>query len=285
MENLMKKQEITGDQNYTTESKQNSPPRKEAQVKILPMHIRFLENVFLKFGLLSLTQVGRLFEGRLKRRGVYYCLAQLVKEKKIIWMRGLKKGDSIYMITKHAFGGLHDQYISPKQSFCFSRLAHRLACNEVALACYGREYVSGLIMEHELYYENNVPKIYGRRPDGFITISRPERIPIDVAIEVETTQRNRSRIESVIQIYVNSFVRHPDLVSGVIIIAVTPVIANAYRQAIQKFASSHPKRFVVSERLDVTDVQETILGRAIPNLSDHPLKLLESCNPMHLKSN
>ena len=123
--------------------------------------------------------------------------------------------------------------------------------------------------EHELRASKIKNPVIGRKPDGLFSLAREGRPPITVAIEVETTHRNRKRIEGVVSKYVDTYEKDPSGLRGVLIVTTTREMARTYREVTSQLGQKYPKRFILSESLDLSDVKETILGRTFIPMSEN----------------
>ena len=226
-----------------------------------PRHLKNLEAALYKFGFLDYRQIVEFFIGDLSRRSVHRCVGLLIKDRRANSTRTSLHDHTLYFhwsegLTGHQTNSLPEHHNRPPRE-----LKHRIACTDVCLALARRAFVTEVYPEHELRQSKVENPVIGRRPDGLFSLTRDGRSPITVAIEVETTKRSRKRVKEVISRYVETYSKDPTGLRGVLIVAATPYIAQVYREVIQQLAQEYPKRFILSQRLDLCDVEETILGR------------------------
>jgi hypothetical protein len=229
-----------------------------------------LEAALYKFGFLTYAQIADFFAGELKGRSIRRCIAQLKKDRLIAVSRPDESDRNLCTHWSETYLGIDDYSVSKHYFQSPRELPHRIACNDVYISLAKCGFVSNVISEHEIKRFKIDCKTVDRNPDGVFTLSREGREPFDVAIEVETTHRNRNRINEVIQAYVDTYDKYPDGLRGVLIVAPKSNIVSAYQQSINQIGQKYPKRFILSERLDLSDVKETIFGRSFTPLSKHP---------------
>jgi hypothetical protein len=228
-----------------------------------PKHPELLKAALLKFEFLTHRQIKELFRGQIHGRSIRRCISILVDS------GFAQRHHYIETSSPMSFLARKNSFIQASGSLTY-RFNHRVACTDALLALARRSFVSSITAE---LLSKNVKLdslVIGRKPDGAFTLERGDDPPIEVALEVETTLRNRDRIQAVIDRYTQTFAEDPDRLSGVLIIAITPDIFQAYREIVESVHEKYRNRFVISKKLDITDVKDTLLGATCVPLSNNP---------------
>jgi hypothetical protein len=241
-----------------------------------PNHMRNLEAALYKFGFLTYPQVFNLFAGDIRGSTVDRYIGRLARDKLMIANRSSETKCVVYTHWTETYLGITEYSLSKHYLQSPRELSHRIACNDVYLNLAKCAFVTSVTSEHEIKRFKIDSEVIDRNPDGVFTLIRPGRKPMYIAIEVETTLRSRSRIAEVVQAYVTSHIRRGSRLNGVLIVAAKPNIAAAYREVIEQIAAQHRLIYIISERLDLSDVKETLLGRPVIPFSEHPHHLLKN---------
>lgn len=250
-----------------------------------PKHVGALQRIILKYGILSREQVFTIFAGRLCLSAVHLCLARLFKEKFIQRVAGLSERGTVYILGSKAPTASAKLYRTTDLTRRL-KLEHRLSCNDVSLSLARRSCVKAIALEHETVAIPESNLVQDHRPDGYFTLQKGELFPSDIAIEVELSLQNRDRIRSVIDCYRQTFRHTPQKLAGVLIVAATETIANAYRRELAEVSPEVTRRFVISESFALTDVSESALGDRLGSVLDHPcLPVEKAWVPAYLESN
>jgi hypothetical protein len=232
-----------------------------------PKHAQRLERTVNKLGLMDYRQIFNFFSGEIRARTVNQCIQQLIKKNALSSSRSNLCKHTLYTHRKETSPGFPDGSLAKHYYQAPTELQHRLSCNDVYIALAGRTFVSDITTEHELKSLDIESPVSGRNPDGLFTLSRSNRKPIQVAIEVETSLRTRKRIKDVIQRYVSTYVDNPTGLRGVLVVATRPDIAQPYREAIIEIGEKYPRRFILSEYSDLHDVKDIVFGQVCSPLS------------------
>jgi hypothetical protein len=234
-----------------------------------PKHPELLKMALLRFEFLTYRQITELFRGQIKGRSVERCIEIVAKSRFAQRHHCTFANQRIYTSSPTSFLALENTLAENVDAFV-QEFHHRTSCTDSLLALARRSFVSKIMSEAELKQLKSESSVIGRRPDGLFTLERGNDLPIEVALEVETTLRSQERIRKVLERYVATFTDDPDRLSGVLIVAVTPRIVRHYREMIGQVSEKYQNRFLLSEKLDISDVKETILGRIFATLSDNP---------------
>jgi hypothetical protein len=234
-----------------------------------PKHPELLKMALLRFEFLTYRQITELFRGQIQGRSVERCIEIVAKSQFAQRHRCTLEKQRVYSAFPMSFLALEGLLAKSSDAFA-QEFNHRTACTDVLLALARRSFVSTITPEHELKELEEESFLIGRRPDGMFRLERGDDLPIDIALEVETTHRNQARIRKIIQRYVETFTEDPDRLSGVLIVAITPSIVRSCRESIAEMSGTYKNRFLLSEKTDLSDVKETILGRSVVPLSYNP---------------
>jgi hypothetical protein len=234
-----------------------------------PKHPDLLKAALEKFKMLTYRQIAEIFRGEIHGRSVERCISLVSKSGHAQRHQFRWEKTGVYTSFPTAFLILQKALSENPEQFAYE-YNHRVASTDVLIALARRSFVSNIVTESEIKQLKTGSPVIGRRPDGLFTLKRGKDLPVLAALEVESSLRNRKRIQNIIESYVETFSKYPDRLGGVLIIALTANIAHAYRDLISQISENHRSRFVLSERKDIIDVKETILGRAFVPLSNNP---------------
>lgn len=218
-----------------------------------------------RFGALTVPQILQVCEGKCRRSSLYRALGELVD------------GDFVYPILNPA-SRTRAYYATPdgrQQVFGTEQpltagvkpaeLDHTITCADVLMKLCKFENVTGVATHFELSQEDFKRFCHERIPDGIIQLTQ-EGQSYELAVEVETSNRNASRVEQVLSHYWDTFRKGYEC-SGLLLIAVTRPIATMYRTALAQMPEEFQNRVRLLEGTDLQGLNQEAFGSPTANLS------------------
>ena len=211
-----------------------------------------------RFGALRVSQLEALCHGRLKKRSIYWNLEALIADGLVDYFATAGRQHTGYMGTvqglKMYLG--EDQPVTKSPRLC--DINHTLVCAETLIELCHRNNIEKIETEYEMSTKALDGVLFDRMPDAMVTL-RQGKYAYKIAVEVETSQKNKTRVEDIIFNYRKSFEAKLSC-AGVIIVACGLGIHKAYVAAIAQLPEDLQKKFVLFRSTQLIGLKDSAFG-------------------------
>lgn len=219
-----------------------------------------------RFGALSIPQMLMVCQGMCKTSSLYRAVKILVDDK----LMHLMVNGATRTRAYHATANGREMVLGTRKGMAASlravELDHTVDVASVLLELCHHENVAGIATPFEMSLEEVRRFCHERIPDGIVRVKKGDRY-FEYAVEVERTKRNYSRVNEVLDRYLQTFRRGMECV-GLLIVTLDPEITARYRQALEKMPEEFRTRVRLLEGIGLAGLNLDAFGpRAQSQLS------------------
>ena len=211
-----------------------------------------------RFGMLTMSQLIELCEGRCRRTAIYDCILILGKAGYIERLAPIFFPKGIYRITPKGFcealGRSNEFSRTPKSA----SIVHSVRVTDTLLELSRYENITGFATEFEIPTDEWSDFSRTKIPDGIIQVSRSAQ-QYELAVEVECEPKTWARCQEFVSKYRDVF-EHRALCSGVILVCDLEHIYQKYLKVMREMGDSIAKRFLIVRGPDLPTLNPAIYG-------------------------
>jgi hypothetical protein len=219
----------------------------------------YLLHQLVRFGALTIPQLLVLCTGKAARSSLYRVLNELIDTRCIIPVLHPTKRIRCYVPTPLGVSIALGESRPRAVGFRLNDLEHTVMAAQVLMRLSQHGYVSGVATQYEIDPDDIKQFCHHRIPDGILELTRGGH-RFELAVEVETTLRNKLRISEVIERYDQSFKRGLSC-SGLIVVSNTPAIHAAYEAALAKCSKPTEEKVLLLLGPELRDLNPQYFGQ------------------------
>ena len=211
-----------------------------------------------RFGALTVPQMLRVCDGMCARSSLYRALGELVDGKFVYPILNPATRTRAYYATPDGKESVFGAELTSAAVVRARDLDHTILCAEVLLELGHYENVTGITTEFEICTEEIKRFCFERIPDGIIRLSQNGE-HFELAVEVESSVRNSTRISQVLENYWQTFRRGMECY-GLLVVAITPTVFQMYTRAISKMPPEFQSRVKLLEGQGLLGIRPEAFG-------------------------
>lgn len=219
---------------------------------------KFLSKQIARFGAMTIRQMETVCLGKCTRATIYRMLDDLLELKLIKRMPHTGRAEAIFSPRPNLIQEIYKDEIKTHTGINEINIHHAIDVTNTLLTLSRYTFVTGIATEYEINSNDMRKFCHSRIPDGIIQITK-DGISVELAVEVERTQRSDTRIQEVVDRYKETFIKNMPC-TGLIVVTGNQAIHESYKNKILELPDEFQKMCLVVTSEGLTTLNQKHFG-------------------------